>query len=133
MGFLFIYLFFIPLWCWNTISNVEKDIWGLARKGNDSWVWYFLMAVCYKKVWRVSSMLSIFTASALLQHCKANNKKKNLNPLNPSISMHILHTALYTYIRLLMRIICLTIKSLLSGWSFPMFDSVVLIHREIRF
>ena len=26
MGFLFIYLFFIPLWCWNTISNVEKDI-----------------------------------------------------------------------------------------------------------
>lgn len=49
MGFLFIYLFFIPLWCWNTISNVEKDIWGLTRKGNGSWVWYFWWQSVIKK------------------------------------------------------------------------------------
>ena len=83
-------------------------------------------------------MLSIFTASALLQHCKANNKKKNLNPLNPSISMHILYTVLYTY-----KVIdednllnnqepfeWVVISHILLTF---LFDSVVLIHREIRF
>ena len=38
----------------------------------------------------------------------------SLNPLHPNISVHILHTVLHTYPKVLMRRICLTIKSLFS-------------------
>ena len=39
--------------------------------------------------------------------------KPILNPLHPNISMHILHTVLYTFPKMLTRRICLTIKSFL--------------------
>ena len=49
-------------------------------------------------------------------------KMKVKNPLHPNISMHILHTVLYTFPKVLTRRICLTIKSF-SGWqSFPLFS-----------
>ena len=35
-----------------------------------------------------------------------------LTPLHPNISMHILHTVLYIFLKVLTRRICLTIKSL---------------------
>ena len=34
-----------------------------------------------------------------------------MNPLHPNISMHILHTVLYTFLKGLKRRICLTVKS----------------------
>ena len=37
-----------------------------------------------------------------------------INPLQPNISMHILHTVLYTFLNVLTRRICLTIKSFFS-------------------
>ena len=37
-----------------------------------------------------------------------------LGPLQPNISMHILHTVLYTFLKVLTRRICLTIKSFFS-------------------
>ena len=37
-----------------------------------------------------------------------------VNPLHPNISMHILHTTLYTFPRVLTRRICSTIKSFFS-------------------
>ena len=36
--------------------------------------------------------------------------------------MHILHTVLYTFPKVLTRRICLTIKRLFSWWSFPLFS-----------
>ena len=39
--------------------------------------------------------------------------KPKLNPLHPDISMHILHTVIYTNPKVLTRRICLTIKSFL--------------------
>ena len=36
-----------------------------------------------------------------------------VNPLHPNISMHILHTVLYTFPKVLTRRICLPIKSFL--------------------
>ena len=39
-----------------------------------------------------------------------------------TISMHILHTVLYTFPKVLTRRICLTIKRLFSWWSFPLFS-----------
>ena len=37
-------------------------------------------------------------------------KLSGLNPLHPSIIMHILHTVLYTIAKVLTRRICLTVK-----------------------
>ena len=37
-----------------------------------------------------------------------------VNPLQPDIGMHILHTVLYTFPKVLTRRICLTIKSFYS-------------------
>ena len=60
------------------------------------------------------------------------------NPLHPNISMHILRTVLYTFPKMLIRRICITIKGFLSWWSFPLFsrsqmnDSEVLLLGETR-
>ena len=43
-----------------------------------------------------------------------------INPLHPNIRIHILHTVLYTFPKLLTRRICLTINILLSRLSFPL-------------
>ena len=40
---------------------------------------------------------------------------KGVNPLHPSIRMHILHTVLFTFLTVLTRRICLTIKRSF-GW-----------------
>ena len=40
------------------------------------------------------------------------------NPFHPDISVHILHTALYTFYKVLTRRICLTITGFFSWWSF---------------
>ena len=45
------------------------------------------------------------------------------NPLHPKINMHILHTVLRTFSKVLTRRICQTIKSFLSWWSFLLFSS----------
>ena len=42
------------------------------------------------------------------------------NPLHPKISMHILHTVLYTFPNMLARRICLTIKRFFNWLSFPL-------------
>ena len=60
-------------------------------------------------------------------HTYAKKKtKKNTriinSPPNPNISMHILHTVLYTFPVVLTRRICLTIKGFLSRWSFHVFS-----------
>ena len=39
---------------------------------------------------------------------------RKMNPLHPNISMHILHTNLYTFSKVLIRRICLIIKSFFS-------------------
>ena len=47
---------------------------------------------------------------------------KLIIPLQPNISMHILHTVLDTFPEVLTRRICLKIKSFISWWSFPWFS-----------
>ena len=45
-----------------------------------------------------------------------------VNPSDPYISMLILHTVLYTFLKVLIRRICLAIKSFFSWRSFPLFS-----------
>ena len=44
------------------------------------------------------------------------------NPLHPNISMHIFHTFLHTFLKMLTKRICLTIKNFLGCQSFPLFS-----------
>ena len=67
--------------------------------------------------WVISlSFLSLYSVSSL------ENLQHPLSPIHPNINMHILHTVLYTFLKVLMRRICLTIKSFLACWSFPLFS-----------
>ena len=69
-------------------------------------------------------------------------EKCSCNPLHPNINLHILHTDLITFPKVLTRrIICLTIKTFFSLWSFTlscdlndplMCDSGVIFLGEIR-
>ena len=45
---------------------------------------------------------------------KKFDMKASFNPLHPNISMHILHTVLYTFPKVLRRRICLTIRTFFS-------------------
>ena len=60
---------------------------------------------------------------------------ESMNPFHANISVHILHTALHAVLKALTRRNCLTIKSVLSWWSFffsddfnARFRGVVLIY-----
>ena len=44
-----------------------------------------------------------------------------INAPHPNINMHIIHTVLYTFPRVLTRGTCLTIKTSSSWWLFPLF------------
>ena len=56
-----------------------------------------------------------------LHDFQLSSLSKSLNPLHLHISMHILHTVLYTFPKVRTRRICLTIKSFFGCWSFPLF------------
>ena len=45
-----------------------------------------------------------------------------MSSLRPNISMHILHTVLYTFLKTLTRRVCITIMSFFIWWSFPLFS-----------
>ena len=51
------------------------------------------------------------TDSRFLREVQSLNQQEILNPFHPNISMHILHTANRTFLKVLTRRICLTIKT----------------------
>ena len=61
-------------------------------------------------------------------------KSLTLSPLHPNISIYILHTVLYTFLKVLTRRICLAINNLLVVISFIfvtlMRDSGVILYLE---
>ena len=54
------------------------------------------------------------------------------SPLHPNISMHILHTVLYTFHKVLTWRICSKIKSSFSWWLFNIKIKVVLIIKLLK-
>ena len=56
------------------------------------------------------------------------------NPLHPNISIQILHTILYTFPKVLTRIICLPIRDSFPGdhFLYSLFDSGVILQGKIR-
>ena len=86
---------------------------------------YFPKFLCNKDVFekfmsKISGILNIFFFGV------SSHKGSHMciKPLHSNISMHILHTVLYTFPNVLTRRICLAVKSYLCWWSFPLFSGL---------
>ena len=64
--------------------------------------------------WPLRVEYSLHFLKGLKEYFLITQEFANVNPLHPNISMHILHTVLYTFPNLLTGRICLTIKSFFS-------------------
>ena len=70
-----------------------------------------------------SSLVLIFvTLAGSVPSIKFLHVLWTLNPSHPDISMHILHTVLFTFPNVMKRRICLTIKRFFSRLSSPLFS-----------
>ena len=85
----------------------------------------FRRQVKAQNLWQAICQSQIETGTPYMLYKDACNRKSNqqvlewVDPLHPNISMHILHTVLYTFPRMLTRRICLTIKNFFSLRSVP--------------
>ena len=109
-----------------SIINVTKTLLSSNPKNNvtkcmitwDDWTKKYLH-VCL--IHRVSTDKRFFTW-ALPKFWATHDQQPGhfLNLLHPNISMHILHTVLYTFLMVLTRRIYLKIKSFFGWWSFSL-------------
>ena len=85
-------------------------------------IFYSRLFMCYKLmcsgVWATQVLKSVWII------CSATKLFMSIvsNPLHPNISMHILLTVLYIFLKVLKRRIWFTIKRFSSWWSFPLFS-----------
>ena len=84
-----------------------------AKRERDNTHFHFSFLVTSKELF-ILSRKSFFGGFWLL-HIQAC-----LNPSHPKINMHLLHTVLHTFPKVLIIRICLTIKSFFNMWSFPL-------------
>ena len=85
----------------------------------------FLLALFwYNQLSRINRGLQVKETGKIRKQTKIENSDKpfSINPLHSNISMHILHTVLYTFPKVLIRRTFWTIKSFISWWSFPLFS-----------
>ena len=98
-------------WCRNDLIIVFLKIWGMKKSirrhlcdSQPSYDENNPFSYTSINLYAVSFILKFFT------------------PSHPNISMHILHTVLYTFPKVLTRRICPSIKSFFSWWSFTLFS-----------
>ena len=112
------------LWAWNVSAlKLAYEHW------NDSWL------LEDTEAWWKRRAIIISLENHWKMYHKANNQFKAewffFNPLHPNISLHILHTVLYTFPTELKRRICLTITSFNLELVIPSFilvcDSEVIL------
>ena len=109
--------------------------WSITSLNNPDCIWMTQYQSCHKRTppHNIACFELSCTSYMELKSCTImifDLKKKRiiqlwsllwvkLNPLQPKISMHILHTALHTFPKVLTRRIWLPIKSFFRRWSFP--------------
>ena len=85
-------------------------------------IFYSRLFMCYKLmcsgVWATQVLKSVWII------CSATKLFMSIvfNPLHPNISMHILLTVLFIFLKVPKRRIWFTIKRFSSWWSFPLFS-----------
>ena len=98
--------------CQCTDTSMQQRLCYLEPYFNSVPVWHLICLVPKYKQNR-----SLSTSLTWAQLCNTVVP----NPLHPNISMHILHTVLYKFPKVLTRRICIKIKSFLSWWLFALF------------
>ena len=81
----------------------------------------YLLLICGegdKSIYKVNCKVlrpKLIVVPYYLRHSTESELKSGCDcPLHPSVNMHILHTVLYTFLKVLTRRICLTIKNFFS-------------------
>ena len=114
------FMHFIWLNCYRPI--IDENVWRSKQKS--------LLRRRKTSVGIRRELLTLFNARVYCQEMRFGNWSSLfrcwillvLDPLHPNLSRHILHTVFYTFLKVQTKRICLTIKSLLSWWSFPLFS-----------
>ena len=83
--------------------------------------WYLILEIKNKLKCNCTNAHKKWTKKEYLNP-QSNYDYLYLNSLHPNISMHFLHTVLYTFPNALARRICLTIKNFFSCLSLPLFS-----------
>ena len=107
-------------WKWNVLIWWNIRISGVFRdwtKKKTEQVW-FKMVKIYRE--NVDGKPEMYQITLEISRYKTENPFI-VNPWHLSVSIHILHTVLYTFPWVLTRRICLTIRSFFRWWSFPVF------------
>ena len=98
----------------NSMANPEETF--IHKDGYTPFHYYFISFIYFSFIY--FSFIYFFNFWWLNQ---AKTDVKTNNPLHPNISMHILHSVLNTFPKVLTRRICLTIENFFRWWSFPFF------------
>ena len=102
-------------------TNNEWGEWWKRK----TWKWcrlctLFKTLTMERKIQFVSNgLVSNFTLTNL-QYQVSRSERLAINPFHPKIGIYILHTVLFTFLLILTRRICLTIRSFLNLWLFPL-------------
>ena len=80
----------------------------------------------YQATWDLNFMQRLGISHILLIFARVSHP----NHQHSNIRMHILHTVLYTFPKVLTRRICLTIKNYFIWWSFPLFLQLYVWFRD---
>ena len=117
--------------CYSVVSRVTVRIYNNLMSKYLIWIflplaWQLLSTIPYLtseyKMTIILKTLEINTAVILVSFNTFTTYLPSCNSLHPNISLHILHTFLDTFPKVLTRRICLPIKRFLPWWPFPLFS-----------
>ena len=117
--------------CYSVVSRVTVRIYNNLMSKYFNWIflplaWQLLSIIPYLtseyKMTIILKTLEINTAVILVSFNTFTTYLPSCNSLHPNISLHILHTFLDTFPKVLTRRICLPIIRFLPWWPFPLFS-----------
>ena len=117
--------------CYSVVSRVTVRIYNNLMSKYLNWIflplaWQLLSIIPYLtseyKMTIILKTLEINTAVILVSCNTFTTYLPSCNSLHPNISLHILHTFLDTFPKVLTRRICFPIKRFLPWWPFPLFS-----------
>ena len=117
--------------CYSVVSRVTVRIYNNLMSKYLNWIflplaWQLLSIIPYLtseyKMTIILKTLEINTAVILVSCNTFTTYLPSCNSLHPNISLHILHTFLDTFPKVLTRRICFPIIRFLPWWPFPLCD-----------
>ena len=109
-------------------SNIPNPIGG-------KWLWMVFLLVRISWYYSIPAVWLVLTHDLLEDRRWDDITTTNLSLLcftlyTSNISMHILHTVLCIFSKIMSRRTCLTIKGFSGGWSFPLFSWLICLNQQ---